>query len=440
MENYSEKELLMLSNYIYLNAANDDCTIGESLAKYCDNSGNFTPESVINAGTGGGLDNDQVSQLFKEMDKECKNNPEFADLSPARRLEEKDVRGICYTNSKDENPVIVFRGTGGTKEAWQDNMYGGFVTDTRIQKVANDFVKYECGNYSNCVVTGHSKGGNLSQYVTIMNGDMIKRCVSFDGQGMNNDFISMNADKIAHNAGKIKSISAYNDFVNILLTCIAGEAIYVNNKKNGVNAHSSFYLLDSNEFDENGNFANTMPQSKITTAIKSVTDEIVDVLGFSSETDNLILGGILGEAISTLMDIDSVDELKEGLSSTANQAMMAFSLKMKRLFDDPDADIKALPSGGVYFDLPRVNNVAQMYDSKACNTNRLISQTEVIKESLDYDIATRFYTDIALARIVEDMQNAKNKLFDLQRVICDAGNIYNKRETSIAFQIQSVEL
>lgn len=437
MIDYSEKELLMLSNFVYLPASSDQGTIGEILDKYMEADGNYTPESVKNAGIGGGLDNDQVSQLFKIMKEECDKNPDFADLSPSRILNESDVRGICYTNSKDENPVIVFRGTGGTTEAWQDNMYGGFKTDTRIQKVANDFVKYECGIYENCVVTGHSKGGNLSQYVTVMNSDRISRCVSFDGQGMNSDFINTNAEKIAECSGKIKSVSAYNDFVNILLTCIAGEAIYVNNKKGGVQAHSSFYLLDSNEYDDNGNFISFRSKSPVADVLDNVTDKITELLSKGDATDNLIIGGILGEAVATFVSAKDIDQVGLGVQTALNKALMAFSVKMKSLFDDPDADVKLLPTGGVYFDQKGVLTVADSFSTDLDITKRLIERTEDIKNSIDYDIASKFYTDIVLTRIVENMSKLNISMQGIKNLICEASLAYEKREMGIVESVST---
>jgi len=439
MIDYSEKQLLMLSNFVYLPASKSDMTIDEVLKQYEAPGGEFTAESVQNAGTGGGLDADQVSQLFTEMKQECRKNQDFAQLSPARRLEESDVRGICYTNSKNENPVIVFRGTGGTKEAWQDNMYGGFTTDTRIQKTANDFVKYECGVFSDCVVTGHSKGGNLSQYVTVMNGDKISRCVSFDGQGMNNEFIANNAELVANASGKIKSICAYNDFVSILLTCIAGEVVYVKNNGSGIDGHSSLYMLTSNEYDENGNFISTKKQSPITGAMGSVTDKIVSTMGIMDETDNLLIGGILGEAIASLTASDNVENTSESIKRAINESMLLFSLKMKSLFDNPNEDIRSLPSGGVYFDYFGIRKIVDMYGDDINDTQRILARTDEIRGSIDMDIATRFYTDIALSRIVEQLIKIRAGFETLEMIMCESTGLYLKHEETISARMQSNE-
>ena len=161
---YTEQELLLLSNFAYIPACLSNKPIADIIDSYKTGDGTFTPESVMGAAAGGGMSTEDVATVFGEMDKRIQENPEFGLLSASRRLEESDVRAICYTNPKDEDPVVVFRGTGGTKEAWSDNFDGAYYEDTRIQSVASDFVKYECGIYDGVMVTGHSKGGNLAMY------------------------------------------------------------------------------------------------------------------------------------------------------------------------------------------------------------------------------------------------------------------------------------
>ncbi|MBP3415504.1 MAG: DUF2974 domain-containing protein, partial [Clostridia bacterium] len=75
-------------------------------------------------------------------------------------------------------------------------------------------------------VSGHSKGGNEAQYVTIVT-DRIKRCVSYDGQGFSKKFLEKFAELIKKRAHKIISISNSWDYVNCLLHPIAVERIYL---------------------------------------------------------------------------------------------------------------------------------------------------------------------------------------------------------------------
>lgn len=434
---YSEKELLMLSNFVYLDASLQDGTVSEILSQYMTPEGTFTEESVRMAGCGGGLDLEQVSELFTQMKAECDANPNgFGNLSAARRLEESDVRGVCYTDRSNQEPVVVFRGTGGTTEAWQDNMYGGFQNDTRLQKVAADFVRYECGSFDNITVTGHSKGGNLSQYVTVMNSDKISACVSFDGQGMNDDFIKVNSSLISAASGKIKSISAHNDFVNILLTSIAGTVMYVENKGTGVDAHSSFYLLTSNEYDENGNFISEKEQSLLAKSMKNTTDNIVKVMGLGNNTDNIIIGGILGEAIATMVMADGMEDVKKGLEKAASEAMLTFSVKINSLFGRDDKISTILPSGGVYFDHDRVKTAcAYSAEDREYNIKNMNRTGEVMR-NLDINIASRLYAELAIGRIIDKMEKLSAKMVGLEDIMNMSCDKYRERESMITLQMK----
>ncbi|MBO4998776.1 MAG: DUF2974 domain-containing protein [Lachnospira sp.] len=101
-----------------------------------------------------------------------------------------NFRAACFSN--DEETVIVFRGTHGAY-TWNDNGEGGYQADTASQQEALYYVNLLGANLTTSgkiTVTGHSKGGNLAQYVTICAANLVvDRCVSFDGQGFSNEDI-----------------------------------------------------------------------------------------------------------------------------------------------------------------------------------------------------------------------------------------------------------
>ncbi|MBR5949283.1 MAG: DUF2974 domain-containing protein [Clostridia bacterium] len=72
---------------------------------------------------------------------------------------------------------------------------------------------------TNIIVSGHSKGGNKAQFITINSG-LIDRCYSFDGQGFSKESIAMFNEKFGQSYNervrKIQSYSTYDDYVNIL--------------------------------------------------------------------------------------------------------------------------------------------------------------------------------------------------------------------------------
>lgn len=429
---YSEKQLLMLSNFVYLDACKKEASLKEILSEYMTSEGTFTQESVEGAGTGGGLDSNQVAQLFTQMKEECdKNGSDFGSLSAARRLEEDDVRGICYTNSEDENPVIVFRGTGGTKEAWTDNLNGGFDSNTRIQKVADDFVRYECAGYDGCSVTGHSKGGNLSQYVTVMNADKIERCISFDGQGFNADFLSENAKNIEKAAPKIKSICAHNDFVGILLTAIAGEVIYVANSGKGIEGHSSLTMLTSNKYDKDGNITTLEDQSFLSKRMKKVTDVIADVVSDMPDDDNKMIGGILGTALADAVMAHDSEEIKDCAERAASEAMLAFALKLDTLKEREDGGEDFSVADHLYIYGEGVRGVLGNLADLRLKVRSLVGMTETIKENIEMNVASKFYTENALEKVIENMNCITKKMLEYEGILESSVIRYEASEAKI---------
>lgn len=437
MEKYSEKQLLMLSNFVYLAPAAEEGTISEILSDYKSPDGTFTTDSVYQAGIGGGLTGEEVRDLFTMMDEECTLSPSFAQLSVSRRLDEEDVRAFCYTDKQDENPVVVFRGTGGTKEAWRDNVYGAYNDNTRLQNTADEFIKYECSVYDDITVTGHSKGGNLSQYVTVMNEEKVSRCISFDGQGFNNEFIGNHAAEIARSAPKIKSVCAYNDYVNVLLTAIAGTVMFVKNEEDGVNAHSSYWLLKSNEYDENGDFKEEEPQSFVTKIIHGLSDSITSVIDFMEEADKFILCTLLGDTVTGLVGAQGKDGVADALKSAGDEGMSVIYTKMNSVFADETGGIKDLPSGGFYFDCKGVENIVDCFGQHLADTKRISNKIAELKDVCDYGVTERIYSNMALERIMFKIDEIDRRMNSMTETMAYAVRRYKAKEMFIAARMGS---
>ena len=403
--------------------------IKEIIDAYRDESGTFTEESVLEAARGGGMSCSDVAVVFSEMDETISGNPSFGELSASRRLEENDVRAICYTDGKDKEPVVVFRGTGGTKGAWRDNFEGAYEEDTKIQKLAAEFVKNECGAYKDIVVTGHSKGGNLAQYVTIKETGMVNRCVSFDGQGFGDKFIIGNKDAIMASSGKICSVSAYNDFVNILLTCIAGETIYVANRSDAISAHSSVTLLTENEFDENGDFVTVKSQGFVAKELSALTDVICRGLSIASDTDKKAMSMIAGSVVSyALTEPDNGDNGLFWHTFSLTGANLA--LKMAR-----DENIhtfeETLPSRNVYMDTQRCRIAAKTISDQITSVRTLCAGIDSVRVDMAYTISSRLYAEHVLERVCENLSGICKKLDGLSENITDIAALYEKTEAEV---------
>ena len=141
------------------------------------------------------------------------------------KIDEKKLVAFALQDTETGDIFIVYRGTG--KGKWIDNAIGMF-EDSPIQEEAVEFynkvVESRIVNKSDfsgrLIVTGHSKGGNLAQYVTMQSkyGNLIDNCYSIDGQGFSNEayerFSQMSdySDRI----NKMYSINGQNDYVDPL--------------------------------------------------------------------------------------------------------------------------------------------------------------------------------------------------------------------------------
>lgn len=235
--------------------------------------------------------------------------------------EKSGMRAVCFVDDV-KNPTdinVVFRGTSGDYE-WEDNGRGGYLSDTEQQKLAADYVNGLPEAYgSNMAVTGHSKGGNKAQYVTVVT-DRIGRCVSYDGQGFSEEFLEKYADEIAEKSQRIVSISAENDYVNCLLYPVAGTWIYIDTQvyagterlNNPLYYHKPNILLDGN-----GKLLPETEQSDVSKLINEYTTYMISNLDEperSSVLDGVInvviavLGKDAGEIIKAVVENDSAEK------------------------------------------------------------------------------------------------------------------------------------
>ena len=137
---------------------------------------------------------------------------------------EKHGLSACTFQDSLNNPssvTVVYRGTGAGE--WYDNGLGlsGLIGGTDQQNQAtdyfNDVVQRNGWNYSKPEVhiTGHSKGGNKTQYVvmTSMYSDLIVNGYSLDGQCMSHEEIEylkelLGEEEFEKRRNKLYSISA----------------------------------------------------------------------------------------------------------------------------------------------------------------------------------------------------------------------------------------
>lgn len=264
----SNAQLLMLDNLIYT----DYCQNGDSVETII-NRMEYDIDQGITIG-GCMMSNEE----WRDLAETIRKDPGLLNytVQEYKNDENTGMRAALFVDDvespKDVN--IVFRGTAGDYE-WHDNGTGGYLADTEQQERAAEYVNNLPAKYGNMMtVTGHSKGGNKSQYVTIVT-DRIARCVSFDGQGFSPEFLEKYQDKIKKRANSIVSISSSEDYVNCLLFPIAGTRMYIQTESQPdfLHNHKPNILLDSN-----GNLRPQTEQSALSVLINEYTTYMVSTL------------------------------------------------------------------------------------------------------------------------------------------------------------------
>ena len=203
-----------------------------------------------------------------------------------------------FVDERNSEAVVAFRGTQGPDE-WYDNFVGGNVVETPEQRNALEWYKdiyntYNLESYGTVTVSGHSKGGNKSKFITIMD-DTVDRCVSIDGQGFSDKFYLENSYQIAKNQDKIQNHNIDYDPVNLMLNDIGDKTYYVGQGIDGyMENHAPNSFL---KFDDNGSYEMIVNQSGQSREMQEVdiwSDSaggsyfFCNLPGMRAESDNII--------------------------------------------------------------------------------------------------------------------------------------------------------
>lgn len=283
--------------------------------------------------------------------------------------------------------------------------------------------------YDGIVVTGHSKGGNLAQYVTVTNEELIKECVSYDGQGFGDDFVRRYCSDIEKAAPKIKSVSAYNDFVNILLTCIAGTTVYVANDASAAGAHSPTTLLTCNSFDESGCITSVTSQGMVAKELDALTDMIVKALGPLSDREKGTLCSIAGRAVSSALCAPKGEIVNECVAPTLG---LAAALAVKSLMPaDPDAAIKSPAFSVTHIDTFSCLRVADDLIAQRRGIERVIAGVERVRGEIANGITTGMIAERALESVCNELSDISNMIYGTAQTVEGAARIYADAESRI---------
>ncbi len=425
MRELSEQELLLLSNYLYMDCSVNQMTIEETLTSMKNEQGLFDVQKVQQAGVGGGMSVEEAVELFTRMDQMPK---QFQNLEVARSIDDGGIRAACFTEMGSADAAVVFRGTGGEYHAWTDNVYGAYMSDTDIQMLAADFINDNCGVYENITVSGHSKGGNLAQYVTVVCKDKVDRCLSFDGQGFGTAFLEENKVEVAAASSKITSISAHNDFVNILLTPIAGKRIFVENEGEGVQAHSSFSLLVCSRFDEQGQIVNVSKQAATMQALERATACLVAQIERLPDNGNILVCNLLASMIAGIMSSDQGESYEQCEMKKASEALYSYAIAAVPFFKLQERSRIMLCTQSTFLSVPNLKGACQGLLKSVEKLEAAKKSLEDLKGQVDYSLAARIYTDVAIGKITERLFECQKKTSCMEQLLEEIIYLYEVKE------------
>lgn len=291
-----DEQLLALSNLIYREGIQNGDTVGTIISRL----DKEIEDNKLNDG-----------ENWRRIIRNIKRDERLLSYSVQdyQNDDKTGFRALCFVDRvNDPSDVnIIFKGTV-TDYEWDDNFKGAYLSDTELQEKARAYVEGLPKSYGNAMtVSGHSKGGNEAQYVTITS-DRIKRCVSFNGQGFSVEFVGKYKSEIEQKRGRIKSISAQNDVINAFFISIAGSRIYIDAKAECGGYHDLHTLLK-----EDGSLRAVTEQGESPKHVQSTTAWLLGALPTSQKiflADNLAelrlnmskLGEPIGKIIGGISD------------------------------------------------------------------------------------------------------------------------------------------
>lgn len=223
---------------------------------------------------------------------------------------------------EDEIPDSVI-GNEPTWEDWIDNFKISIQGETAQQASAKEFLKVVGENgYKEIYITGHSKGGNNALYMVVTADsellEYIKKCVTFNAPGFNDEFIKNNKESIEKllSGGKVIEYQGKGDFVSALMNNIGiikvVEQIQWDNK-GLIDDHFIYAMLlngDKTDFIIDGSGRKDL----IPNVVNKLVSKLLNTLS-EDEINNVI--GLIEELMSSEdFSLENIEELlkKSGIS------------------------------------------------------------------------------------------------------------------------------
>lgn len=135
-------------------------------------------------------------------------------------LEEQSQFSVLCITLQDESIFISYSGTDNTIVGWHENFNMGYLEETPGQRKAVDYLNFTMKrNRKRLRIGGHSKGGNLSVYASVMCKPQIQKHIievySNDGPGFRKEILE--SDAYQNLEGRIRRIVPEYSIVGLLL-------------------------------------------------------------------------------------------------------------------------------------------------------------------------------------------------------------------------------
>ena len=166
---------------------------------------------------------------------------------------------------------IAFRGTDSTKNGWKEDFNMAFQSPIPAQILAADYLaQFSRRFHSAVVVCGHSKGGNLAHYASVMCAPQVRvrlrQAISFDGPGFLPEFLATARYQAAKN--RLVKFVPQSSLVGTLLS---GEetTFVIKSNADGIFQHNPYtWQVDGTDF----HYLNTL------TPTARLADRAIDAL------------------------------------------------------------------------------------------------------------------------------------------------------------------
>lgn len=233
-----------------------------------------------------------------------------------------DGQSAVFISESTGEAAVVFKGTQGSAE-WSDNFIGGSGLATPQQQNALDWYESVYEELSleqyEITISGHSKGGNKAKFITVLN-DTVDHCVSFDGQGFSDEFITHYADEIARRQGIIENHNIDYDYVNILLNDIGSRTYY-----EGYNIGEGSFIENHCpntflRFNEDGSFDMVVSPEGQGPEMQALDEFLNSYLRSLPEEERAAALLTFGELAATLTSMDSGGTMTDVINTLAQFA------------------------------------------------------------------------------------------------------------------------